>query len=76
MGFFDWKPKKQEPEKVYAITSTTTICGTFYVDKRGNNVCCAMDSAQSNGKTYDNVYANLQELKRKYPERNFSMEEI
>jgi len=76
MGFFDWKPKKQEPEKVYAITSTTTICGTFYVDKRGNNVCCAMDSAQSNGKTFDNVYANLQDLKRKYPERNFNIEEI
>jgi len=76
MGFFDWKPKKQEPEKVYAITSTTTICGTFYVDKRGNNTCCAMDSAQSNGKTFDNVYANLQDLKRKYPERNFNIEEI
>ena len=74
--FFDWKPKYQEPEKVYAITSTTNICGTFYVDKRGNNVCCAMDSAQSNGKTYDNVYANLQELKRKHPDRNFNMEEI
>lgn len=73
MGFFNWNKK---PEKVYAITSTTTICGTFYVDKRGNNVCCAMDSAQSNGKTYDNVYKNLQELKRKYPERNFNMEEI
>lgn len=76
MGFFDWNKKSTEPEKVYAITSTTTICGTFYVDKRGNNVCCAMDSAQSNGKTFDNVYANLQDLKRKYPERNFSMEEI
>jgi len=74
MGFFDWKPK--EPPKVYAITSTTNICGAFYVDKRGNNVCCAMDSAQSCGKTFDNVYANLQDLKRKYPERNFSMEEI
>lgn len=76
MRFFDWNKKSAEPEKVYAITSTTTICGTFYVDKRGNNVCCAMDSAQSNGKTFDNVYANLQDLKRKYPERNFNIEEI
>lgn len=76
MGFFDWNKKSAEPEKVYAITSTTNICGAFYVDKRGNNVCCAMDSAQSNGKTYDNVYKNLQELRRKYPERNFSIEEI
>lgn len=76
MGFFDWNKKSAEPEKVYAITSTTTICGTFYVDKRGNNVCCAMDSAQSNGKTLDKVSANLQELKRKYPDRQFNMEEI
>ena len=76
MGFFDWKPKKQEPEKVYAITSTTTICGTFYVDKRGNNVCCAMDSAQSNGKDWDKVNANLTNLRRTYKDRDFNIVEI
>ena len=74
MGFFDWKPK--EPPKVYAITSTTNICGTFYVDKRGNNVCCGMDSAQSNGKTWENVNNNLKALKVKYPDRIFNIVEI
>jgi len=73
--FFNWLKASDEP-KTYAITSTTKICGTFYVDKRGNNVCCPMDSAQSNGKDWGSVNNNLKALRKLYPDRSFDIVEI
>lgn len=76
MGFFDWKKEETSPQKTYAIVYNSKNFGSFYVNKRGVNVCCAMDSAVSCGKTWDNVLKSFNSLRTTFPDREFQMVEI
>lgn len=75
MGIFN-RNKELNPPKMWAITLTTTYAGTFYVNKHGVNVCCAVDSSISCGITESEVAKAFNELKRKNPTYNYSMVEI
>lgn len=76
MGLFsDLLNKKETPLK-WAITLTTPTIGTFYVDKKGANVCCAMDSSRSCGYTEEKVAKAFNDLKAKNPTYNYEMVEI
>lgn len=76
MSFFNWQKEVDKPQKTYAIIYHSNNFGSFYIDKRGVNVRCSMDSAKSCGMTWDNVGQTLRNLKTKFPERNFEMVEI
>lgn len=76
MGFFSNLFKIDNPTKHWAITLTTKTSGTFYVNNRGVNVCCAMDSSVSCGYTETEVAKVFNQLKLANPTWDYNMVEI
>jgi len=76
MGFFSNLFEKKISSIKWAITLTTPTIGTFYVDKKGANVCCAMDSSMSCGYTEENVAKVFNELKTINPTYQYEMVKI
>ncbi len=76
MGFFSSLFNNDKPKSNWAITLTASQAGTFYVNKRGVNVCCAMDSSLSCGITEEKVAKVFNDLKAKNPNYDYNMVEI